>query len=91
MLHPFYKTRLVYQLLTYINLRREELVGELVAYTKDPVRNLRRMRMLTQLAQYEYQTLIKIKNFETNSESDIDDELLAELKLEVDALINRDA
>jgi hypothetical protein len=89
--NPFYKTRLVYQILTHINVQREELLGELVAYSQDPVRMKRRLRMLTNLSQYEQMFLEKIQNFETDDNNDLNQELLGKIKTEVDYVVDRDA
>ena len=90
MINPFYKTRLIYQISQYIATQRLGLLEDLVAYSKDPVRYQRRIRMLVQLSEYEQQTLKKIINFETNDEHDIGNyEGLEQLKYEVDILVNR--
>jgi hypothetical protein len=92
MVNSFYKTRLIYQISQYIADHRQTLLEDLVAYSKDPVRYSRRIRMLTQLAEYEQQILKKINNFETNDEEDISKHhALTQLKLEVDVLVNRNS
>lgn len=50
--------------------RREILLDELKTYGCDPVRRMRRIRMLSQLAYYESETIKKINDFESD---DIDD------------------
>ena len=92
MINPFYKTRLIYQISQYIADQRQGLLEDLVAYCKDPVRYRRRIRMLTQLADFEHQILQKICNFETNHEQDISNsDALGQLKQEVDILVNRNS
>lgn len=88
MVPNFYKTRLIYQATNLIADLRQELVKELVAYSGDPVRYQRRCRMLTQLADYEHQLLQKISRFETDDTQDLD---LGDIKVEVSAIIQRDA
>jgi len=52
--------------------KRTELLQDLVAYTTDPVRYARRIRMLIQLSQYEHELISKIDNFESNDVLDFD-------------------
>jgi hypothetical protein len=52
--------------------KRTELLQDLVAYTNDSVRYLRRIRMLAQLSQYEYELISKIDKFESEERSDFD-------------------
>ena len=92
MIHPFYRTRLVYEICSYMAQHREQLLKELVAYTDDPVRYRRRMRMLQQLAAYEQSTLEKIQNFETNDQTDLGHpDVIGTLKQEVDSIVHRSA
>jgi ABC-type uncharacterized transport system auxiliary subunit len=63
---------LIYKSLTLITEKRTELLQDLVAYTNDPIRYARRIRILTQLAQYEYELISKINNFESEEASDFD-------------------
>jgi hypothetical protein len=84
MIHPFFKTQLIYEISIFIKDHRDQLLRDLVAYTKDPVRYKRRIRMLIQLADYERQTLEKIFNFETHNMTDLDkNNMLALLHREV--------
>ena len=64
--HPFAKTKLIYDIVNVIAVKRHELVEDLVAYTNDPVRYQRRLRMLLNLAEYEQQILTKIHRFVTD-------------------------
>lgn len=92
MIPPFYRSRLVYQICSYISQQREHLLKELVAYSNDPVRHGRRMRMLQHLAAYEHLTLEKIQNFETQDLTDITGkDLIDQLIKEVDSIVNRSA
>jgi hypothetical protein len=74
-MNNFYKTRLIYKSLTLITEKRTELLQDLVAYTTDPVRYARRIRMLTQLSQYEQELIPKIDNFESQDTVDFDNAL----------------
>jgi hypothetical protein len=92
MFHPFFQTRLVYQVLEHIHNQRQELMNELVSYSQDPVRRARRLRMLSNLSEYEQNFLEKIRNFETNNNHDLNDSLLlAKIKAEVDHVVDREA
>lgn len=92
MISPFYKTRLAFKISTYIQQARVSLLEDLVAYTNDPVRYKRRLRMLIQLAEYECNTLKKIRDFETDDISDINGlETIELFNREVDAIVNRSA
>lgn len=86
MSHPFYRTKLIYEVLRTISEHRNILLSDLVAYTQDPVRYKRRMRMLIQLASYELQILQKVKDEEI-TQSDTQ-ELLLIIKEEIDAITN---
>lgn len=67
----FAKTKLIFDLCNYISEKRNSLLEDLVAYTEDPVRYSRRIRMLKQLAQYEQSMLEKVEQFDTRDDSDI--------------------
>lgn len=71
MINNFYKTRLIYKVLDIISIERDTLKRDLVAYSNDPVRYARRLRMLTNLAEYEFNLLTKIRNFETEDPADL--------------------
>jgi ABC-type uncharacterized transport system auxiliary subunit len=70
--------------------KRTELLQDLVAYTNDSVRYLRRIRMLTQLSQYEYELISKIDNFESQDNSDFD-YALANITNEILSITNTSA
>lgn len=84
MSHPFYRTKLIYEISQAITKRRLDLLSDLVAYTQDAVRYNRRMRMLIQLSSYEHQILSKIKDEEI-SKSEIED-LLMLVNQEIDII-----
>jgi hypothetical protein len=84
MIHEFDRTRVIYEISAFIRDQRSLLLDDLVAYTKDPVRYKRRIRMLVQLAEYEKQILEKIRDFETDDPADFEKYLtVALLKEEV--------
>lgn len=92
MIHPFYRTKLIYEICSYIAQHRESVLKELVAYTDDPVRYRRRMRMLKQLAAYEQAVLDRIQNFDTAQQTDLDDpDVIGQLRQEVDSIAHRSA
>jgi hypothetical protein len=92
MINPFYKTKLIYQISQHIAEQRQTLLEDLVAYSKDPVRYKRRMRMLIQLAEYEQQLLKKINAFETNDQEDIGNyNAIEQFKYEVRVIVNTDS
>jgi hypothetical protein len=96
MINNFYKTRLVYKVLDLINTERDILKRDLVAYSNDPVRYARRFRMLTNLAEYEFNLLTKIRNFESDDPSDLlgnPDELdaLHFITAEIQAIVDTNA
>jgi hypothetical protein len=92
MIHPFYRTKLIYEICSYITQHRESVLKELVAYTDDPVRYRRRMRMLKQLAAYEQAVLDRIQNFDTTDQTDLDDpDVIGQLRQEVDSIAHRSA
>jgi len=71
MLHPFMKSKLIYDIVTAIAVARNELLGDVVAYTNDPVRFQRRIRMLINLSAYEQQILGKVRDFDTEEITDL--------------------
>lgn len=91
MINPFYRTRLIYKISVYISNARNTLLEDLVAYTNDPVRLKRRIRMLIQLSDYEQNTLIKIRDFDTDNIEDMGQDILGRLQQEVDSITNRDS
>ena len=70
--------------------KRTELLQDLVAYTTDPVRYARRIRMLTQLSQYEHELIAKIDNFESKDVLDFD-YALANITNEIVSITNTSA
>jgi hypothetical protein len=91
MINNFYKTKTVYQVLELINAERESLKSDLVAYSNDPVRFMRRFRMLINLAEYELNILQKIRNFETDDELDLHREIVGLVEHEIRCIVDRDA
>lgn len=87
--HNFHKTRLVYQVLTLISQARHKLLEDLVAYSNDPVRFMRRLRILQNLAQYESQFLTSMRHFESDNAEDFD--IMGTISLEIDAVSNVNA
>lgn len=67
----FAKTKLVVDVCNYIADKRQHLLEDLVAYTEDPVRYKRRLRLLRQLAQYESSIIQKIEEFNADGNSDV--------------------
>jgi len=84
--HPFYKTKLIYDVLDYISEKRYTLVSDLVAYCDDPVRYKRRLRMLLHLSEYETGFLKKIKDFDPDHYKDFDHETFLIIRREVDSI-----
>lgn len=90
-IYPFLKTKLTYRVLEYIAGKRTELLGDLVAYTNDPVRKGRRYRMLAELSTYEISVLNKIQNFDSDDENDFGETALNRFIKEIDSITNTDA
>lgn len=83
----FTKTKLIFDICNYIATKRNRLLEDLVAYSNDPVRFNRRIRLLKHLAYYEHSIIQKIEYFNTNSDSDIYSlETLEEFKREIDVM-----
>ena len=59
---------------------------DLVAYIDDPVRYRRRLRFLTELATYEAQLMNKLENFESDDQSDYDDDTRKRIQDEIDTI-----
>jgi hypothetical protein len=81
----FAKTKLIFDICNYITIKRNRLLEDLVAYSNDPVRFNRRIRLLKHLAYYEHSIIQKIEYFNTNSDSDIL-ETFEEFKQEIDVM-----
>ena len=63
-----------------IDGHRNRLLGDLVSYANDPVRLGRRIEILSHLAEYEKNILIKFQTFNTDNLSDlVDEELLIKI------------
>jgi hypothetical protein len=67
--HPLIKSKLVYEVVLFINEKRKLILNDLIAYSNDPVRHKRRMRILIQLCTYEQQILSKLDNFDFDNEN----------------------
>ena len=96
MINNFYKTRLVYKALDLISAARHTMKRDLVAYSNDPVRFARRLRMLTNLAEYEFNLLTKIRNFESDDPTDLlkvdsEPDALNFISAEIQAIIDTNA
>lgn len=81
----FNKTKLLFDVCNYITSKKDSLLGDFVTYHDDPVRYMRRARLISQLATYEASIVTKIYNFQTEDLSDIDS-TFAMIKLEVDTV-----
>jgi hypothetical protein len=84
----FFKLALTHSFLCESASMKQELLDELVIYATDPVRRMRRMRMISQLCKYESQIIQKIQNFSTNDATDLD---LTTLKQELRNVCDRSA
>ena len=62
----FFRIRLLREFLKEISTVKEKLMEELVVNATDPVIRMRRFRMIRQLCQFEYQTVKKIIDLETD-------------------------
>lgn len=71
-----------------INLHRAILLDELITNATDPVKQMRRFRMLSQLSNYESQVIGKIAALDTN---EVDDFLTDEFEREINTIVNRNA
>jgi hypothetical protein len=91
MINNFYKTKTVYQVLEIINAERESLKSDLVAYSNDPVRFMRRFRMLINLAEYELSILLKIRDFDSDDALDLGKEIIGLVENEIRHIVDRDA
>jgi hypothetical protein len=85
----FSKLRLIYTTINYIAESRDQLVKELVGYADDTVRYKRRMRFLVQLAEYEHNLMLKLSQLETNDPEYFNDQMLQQLKDEIDLITDR--
>lgn len=67
----FFKLNFTHSFLSECSNLKQQLLDELIIYATDPVRRMRRMRMISQLCQYESQILQKIQNFSTDDVEDL--------------------
>jgi hypothetical protein len=66
-----FRLELTYSFLCSSANIKQQLLDELIIYATDPVLRMRRMRMISQLCDYESQMLQKIQNFSTNNIEDL--------------------
>jgi hypothetical protein len=66
-----FKLELTYDFLCRVANVKQQLLNELIIYATDPVRRMRRMRMIWQLCNYESQIIQKIQNFSTDNVEDL--------------------
>ena len=84
----FFKLELVHSFLCKSTDAKQQLLDELVIHATDPVLRMRRMRMISQLCNYESQVVQKIQNFSTD---DVEDLQLSNFIKELDDVCNRSA
>lgn len=82
----FFRLYMLTEFMDKIKLQRETLLAELINNATDPVKRMRRARMLSQLSMYESQIIKKIAELETDDVSDFLDS-----NFEIDAIVNRNA
>jgi hypothetical protein len=85
----FSKLRLIYTTINYIADVRDQLVKELVGHVDDPVRYKRRMRFLVHLAKYEHDLMLKLSQLETDDPEYYNDQMLQQLKDEINLITDR--
>jgi hypothetical protein len=83
-----FKLELTHSFLCKAAKEKQQLLDELIIYATDPVRRMRRMRMISQLCNYESQVVQKIQNFITD---DIEDLKLNNFMQELHNVCNRSA
>lgn len=66
----FLRIRMLKNFLNTVQKHKEYLLVELIDRATDPVVQMRRFRMLSQLSLYEHQTIEKIISLETNDPKD---------------------
>jgi hypothetical protein len=69
----FHKIKLIIELLNYCGAVKQKLLDELIIYATDETLLKRRVRMLSQLSQYEAQLLEKIHAFDTDNVKELND------------------
>lgn len=82
----FYKLEFIYKFLNAVQQQKQNLFDELVVYACDPILYRRRVRMLSQLAEFESQILQKIQKLETDDPADLD---LMRVRDELSSICNR--
>ena len=75
----FYKICLIQEFLSNSTSLKRDLLDTLIINGTDPIIRMRRMRMLTQLSEYESQILKKIQNFTTDDPNDLNSFLISEM------------
>lgn len=81
----FYRLKMLIDFETAVNRERKKLLDELIDRATDPVIYMRRFRMLSQLSNYESQTIAKIHALESDDETDfLSDEYILGLKVVLD-------
>lgn len=86
MKHEFLKIKELNEFLKTVQNEKQKLFEELLQNANDRVIRNRRFRMLSQLSQYESETIKKIVNFKTNDYSDY---LKKDYSQEILAIVNR--
>ena len=89
--HPLKKTKLINDFVTFVINERHKLMADLIAYTNDPVRYQRRLRMMLNLSEYEQQILVKIHKFVTESPEEDLLTMLDQLKAETQIIVHKAA
>jgi hypothetical protein len=84
----FFKLNLTHSFLSECASLKQQLLDELIIYATDPIRRMRRMRMISQLCQYESQILQKIQNFSTD---DVEDLQMSVIQQELKHVCDRSA
>ena len=83
-----FKLELTHSFLCEAAVVKQQLLDELIIYATDPVRRMRRMRMISQVCSYESQVVQKIQNFSTD---DVEDLQLSNFIQELHHVCNRSA
>lgn len=83
-----FKIKLIQNFLSASSEIRNQLLDELIIYATDPIKHMRRIRMLAQLSDYESQIVKKIENFTTDNPDDLN---LSFLQFELQNVCNRSA
>lgn len=86
----FHKIKLIIDLLNQCAKVKQQLLDELVIYATDEILVKRRVRILSQLAQYESQLLKKIYNVSLDNIAELNSTWHI-IKIEIDNVCNRSA